>query len=394
MKSKPTNTLNFYFMKSVMTLLFVFLISHFASAQFQIVGMQVQSQTAWTPVNSVNLTISIPGQAPYTGQVNKDARRQYPSGTTFKTPPNTSISVLHKGQIQVMAGNSALKVVVLKNGVSAQTLSGQVQHILSDVKQKVGYYRAGNGYTWAHAEGTNFVVRASSRSKSVNIQTSEGRVVITDEVPVRINQQAMTQGGGRDGRELKTVVRTVNTAGQQYVTKSQSQPKVFRTYAEAIAAFEAETNRLEYSGGAYYEELADKFALIGELYLDVGEYDRAQEPLAKAFEYVQALDPEDPYVIDIMLYLAEASIYGTDREVQNMGVDLIRNFISIGQEALNENIADFKYANNIGDSDWAWDLCYDLSDLYEYMGWAYDLLNQEEQANYYYKWADYYDNQL
>lgn len=393
MKLTPTKK-SFPISKLVLLVLFLLGTFNYSLAQFQIVGMQVQTQSGWTPTNSVNMTISIPGQAPYTGQVIQDARKQYPSGTTFVTPPNTSISVFHAGQMQIMGGNSTLKVVVLKDGMSAQTLSGQVRHVLSDVKNKVGYYRAGNGYTWAHAEGTNFVVTASSKSKAVNIQTDEGRVVITDEVPVQIGQSAVTEGGGRGARELKTVVRTVNEAGQQYTTQAQTQPKKFRTYAEAIAEFEAETNRLEESGQGYYEELADKFALIGELYMDIGEYDRAQEPLYKAFEYTEALDSEDLYVLDIMLYLAEACIYGTDSEIQKAGVDMVRGFIEEGEVVLSDYIADYKYANDLGDADWAWDLCYDLGDLNEYLGWAHDLLNQEEKAEFYYKWADNYTSRL
>jgi tetratricopeptide (TPR) repeat protein len=293
-----------------------------------------------------------------------------------------------------MGENSTLKVMVLKDGMSAQTLSGQVRHVLSDVKNKVGYYRAGNGYTWAHAEGTNFVVAANSKSKSVNIQTDEGRIIITDEVPVQIGQTAKTKGGVRGARELKTVVRTENGAGQRYTTQAQTQPKKFNTYAEAIAEFEAETNKLEKSGQGYDEELADKFALIGELYMDIGEYDRAQEPLYKAMGYTAALDSEDLYILDVMLYLAEACIYGTDAKIQEAGVKMVREFIGEGEGILNEYLVDYKYANDQGDADWAWDLCYDLVDLNEYLGWAHDLLNQKDKAAYYYKEADHYDSLL
>ncbi len=394
MKSPSIKILNATSSKLVLFGLFFLGSYHYSLAQFQIVGMQVLTQSGWTKTNSVNMTISIPGQPPITGQVIQDARKQYPSGTTFITPDNTSISLFHKGQVQIMGENSSLKVVVLNNGMSAQTLSGQVRHVLSDVKNKVGYYRAGNGYTWAHAEGTNFVVAANSKSKSVNIQTDEGRVVITDEVPVQIGQTAVTQGGGRGARELKTVVRTENMAGQQYTTQTQAQPKKFMTYAEAIEEFELETNRLEDSGQGYYEELADKFALIGELYMDIGEYDRAQEPLYKAMEYTDALDSEDLYILDVMLYLAEACIYGTDAEIKKLGVEMVREFIGEGEEILNEYLVDYKYANEQGDADWAWDLCYDLVDLNEYLGWAHDLLGDEGKANFYYEWADNYNSRL
>lgn len=95
-----------------------------------------------------------------------------------------------------------------------------------------------------------------------------------------------------------------------------------------------------------------------------------------------------------MLYLAEACIYGTDAEIKKLGVEMVREFIGEGEGILNEYLVDYKYAKNQGDADWAWDLCYDLVDLNEYLGWAHDLLNQKDKAAYYYKEADHYDSLL
>ena len=363
-------------------------------AQFQIVGMQKQGASGWAVSQSAELSISIPGQQPFKGVVPFDAYKQYPSGTTFTTHANTAISILYKGQTQIVHPNSTLKVVIEKKGIKAQTLKGTVQHVLKDVKQKVGFYKAGNGYTWAHAEGTQFTVQATGQSKKVRIATSEGRVAIVDEVPVKINQTATTTGGGRDGRELNTTKRTYNGAGQEYTTNQNAAPVVFQTYEQAIDAFEQDTYQREQSGTAYIEELADNYGLIGELYMEIGQYDKAIEPLGKAVEYLTMSDPEDLYIIDTSLYFCEALLYSSDAQNRSLGQQLTVEIINILIPELNEYLTEYNFAIQDQDEEWAWDLCYDLVDINEFLGWAYDLLDDEKKADEFYNWADEYDSRL
>lgn len=371
------------------------LLANLTSAQFQIVGMQYNGPSGWVTATQAHLTISEPGKQPYTQNVQYDYAKQYASGTTFTTHENTSISIMYKGQTQVMYPNSTLKVVIESNGIKAQTLKGTVNHILKDVKQKVGFYKAGNGYTWAHAEGTQFIVQASGQSKNVKIQTSEGRVTIVDQVPVVINQSATTKIGGKAGAELNTTVRTTNSAGQQaYVTNQGSNKIQYQTYGEAIEAFEKEIRYKEQSGNAYIEELAENYSLIGELYMEIGEFDRAIEPLGKAVEYLSALDDEDLYIIDTSLFYSEALINSSISDNRTIGNNLVIQIINILTPVLNEYIAEYNFANEDGDEDWAWDLCYDLVDINEYLGWSYELLNNDAKANEFYNWADTYEERL
>ena len=387
---KPSNNI---LPRIFLTFLMLFTVAY-GYSQFQIVGMQSQNGSAWVTAQQAHLTIAEPGKAPYTANVPFDAYKQYASGTSFTTHAGTSISIMYKGQMQVLHPNSTLKVVIEKSGIKAQTLKGTVQHVLKDVKQKVGFYKAGNGYTWAHAEGTQFTVQSSHKSKAVNIATSEGKVVVTDEVPVLINQQASTKGGGRDGRELKTTVRTTNTAGQQYTTNQNNQTVQFTTYQDAIAAFERELRIKEQNGTAYLDELADNYTLIGELYLEIGEYDRAIDPLGKAVQYIEMLDPEDITIIDTSLYFVEAMMNSVEPENRTIGYNVAVEIINILIEELNAYIAEYNYANQIQDEEWAWDLCYDLVDINEYLGWSYELLNDMAKANEFYNWADTYDSRL
>lgn len=372
-----------------------FLITNLTSAQFQIVGMQYNGPSGWVTVTQAHLTISEPGKQPYTQNVQYDYAKQYASGTTFTTHENTSISIMYKGQTQVMYPNSTLKVVIESNGIKAQTLKGTVNHVLKDVKQKVGFYKAGNGYTWAHAEGTQFIVQANGQSKNVKIQTSEGRVTIVDQVPVIINQSATTKIGGKAGAELNTTVRTTNSAGQQaYVTNQGAKKIQYQTYGEAIEAFEQETLYKEQIGNAYVEELAENYSLIGELYMEIGEFDKAIEPLGKAFNYLSELDDEDLYIIDIYLYYCEALLNSTDTHNRQYGDQLTNKIISILKSELDDYLMDYNYAYEDGDEEWAWDLCYDLVDINEYLGWAYELLDNYPEATEYYNLAATYEERL
>jgi len=373
--------------------LFLFLCMFFElHAQFQIVGMQYNGAFA----NSVNLTILNPDGTQFTGSVPFDAYKQYPSGTTFKTPANTAISILYKGQTQIISPNSSLKVSIVNNGVIAQTLTGKVQHVLKDVKQKLGFYKAGNGYTWAHAEGTDFFVEAYDKSKKAKFITLEGTIAILEEVPVSITQTATnleTHNGKTKERELTTTKRIYASAGQDYVTE-ELEPITYATYEEALYAFDDEINQLEAQGNAYPEELADLFTLLGELYLDNGQFDEAIVPLAKSVEYNNQVDPEAIETLEAVLYFCEALINATSDEAHVQGVNLVQEIIGIFTEELKVYLSEYKYAYDIQDYDLAWELCNDLVDLNEYLGWSHDLLENYDQAEYYYKWSDYYNGRL
>lgn len=365
-------------------------IAHYSFAQFTIAGMQYNGQM----VNQAKLTIHEPGQSPYTTTVQYNPSKQYPFGTTITTF-ETAVSTMYSGQRQVIHPNSALKLIKEKYGLKAQTVKGTIDHIATNVKQNVGFYKAGNGYTWAHVEGTQFRVQAIGNSKNVNISTAEGRVTIIDQVPVKINQQASVNIGGKKvGSELNTTVRVTSTQGQVYSTGQSSKTFVYQTYEQAIDAFVRDTNYKEQSGTAYVEELAENYSLIGELYMEIGQFEKAIEPLGKAVEYMAILDPEDIYILDTSLYLCEAMISTNISDYIKIGNDLAVDIINILIPELNEYITEYKYALQYQDEDWAWDLCYDLVDINEYLGWAYELLNNYDKADEFYAWADEYDSRL
>lgn len=377
--------------------IFAFLFSIVATSQFQIVGMQYNGQN----VASVNLTILSPKEQPFAGIVTYDPNKIYNSGTTFKTPAGTSIAILCKGQTQVMKPNSALKLSFVNNGIKAETLTGSVQHLLKDVKSKLSFYKAGNGYTWAHAEGTVFEVEAYNKSKNAKFSTQEGTIAIIEDIPVNINEKAKNQidrSGKAEERNLTTSRKTLNTAGEEYVTNN-FQPIEYATYEEALGAFDIETYEkngavnLDYPNWTLIEELAGDFTLLGGLYLENGRPDMAIDPLLLASKYYELTDPEGILTLESYLYLAEAMIQSENESNRSEGVTYATEMIKVLNEALEEDIVEFDYAMANGDEDLAWEISYELVDICEYLGWSHDLLGETEAADIYYNLVDEYSKE-
>jgi tetratricopeptide (TPR) repeat protein len=388
--TKPTNKPCSKFLHHCVICLLFLLFTTVSTAQFNIAGMKNNGQVVYT----AKLTIHEPGQAPYTESVQYNPNKYYSFGTTITTF-ETAVSTMYKGQRQIIHPNSALKLIKEKYGIKAQTVKGTVDHILKDVKQNVGFYKAGNGYTWAHAEGTQLRVQAAGHSKKVNIETYEGQINIIDQVPVKINQTKTTNIGGKKvGSELTTTIRTLKRAGEAYSSGQNSRAIVYQTYEQAIDAFVRDTYNKEQSGTAYIEELAENYSLIGELYMEIGQFEKAIEPLGKAVEFMAMSDPEDIYIIDTSLYLSEAMIGTNVAEYKNIGNNLAVEIINILIAELNEYETEYKYAVDYQDEDWAWDICYDLVDINEYLGWAYELLNDFDKADEFYAWAYEYESRL
>ncbi len=374
----------------------LFLIFSSASmvAQFQIVGMQYNGQFA----TSANLTILSPKGQPFNGTVPFDANKQYASGTTFKTSAGTSISILCKGQTQIMAPETSLKLSFVNNGIKAETLTGSVKHVLKDVKSKLSFYKAGNGYTWAHAEGTVFEVQAYNKSKKAKFSTEEGTIAIIEDVPVSIAETAKNQidrSGKADERQLTAPRKTLNTVGEEYITEN-IRPIQYATYEEALDAFDDaiyaknETLNINNPDWVLVEELADDFTLLGGLYLENGEPDLAIDPLRIAVEYNHLTDPDGILTLESYLYLAEALIQSQEEAERSEGITITNAIIEALNEALDEDIEEFDYALANQDEDLAWDIAQELIDICEYLGWSHDLLGETQAADQYYDLVDQY----
>lgn len=392
MKAIVFNRSNFHI--KIFYSLYALLFSITATSQFQIVGMQYNGQNS----SSVNLTILSPKEQPFTGSVSYDPNKIYNSGTTFKTPAATSIAILCQGQTQVMKPNSALKLTFVKNGIKAETLTGNVQHVLKDVKSKLSFYKAGNGYTWAHAEGTIFEVEAYDKSKKAKFSTQEGTIAIIEDIPVSINEKAknrIDRSGKAEERQLSTSRKTLNSAGEEYISNNV-QPIEYATYEEALAAFDDETYgrnesvNLDNPNWTLIEELAGDFTLLGGLYLENGQPEAAIDPLRIASEYYEQTDPEGILTLESYLYLAEALIQSEDEDNSNEGKTYATTIIETLNELLEEDIVEFDYAEANGDEDLAWEIADELVDICEYLGWSHDLLGETEAADLYYDLVDKY----
>ncbi|QAA82538.1 hypothetical protein EI546_12775 [Aequorivita sp. H23M31] len=373
-----------------------FFLSLNATAQFQIIEMLFNGERATT----VNLTILAPNERPFTGPVPFDTQKIYNSGTTFKTPEGTSIALLCKGQMQVMRPNSTLKLSFIKNGIKAETLTGVVQHVLKDIKNNLSFYKAGNGYAWAHAEGTIFEVQAFEKSKKAKFTTQEGTISIIEEVPVTIAEKPkkeINRSEKAGERQLTTSKKTLNSAGDVYITNEV--PAIgYETFKDALNSLDdgiySRDNNVDLGNPDYalIEELAGNFSLLGGLYLENDQPDMAIDPLRKATDYYELTDPEGFLTLESYLYLAEALILSKDENNKTEGKMSAKEIVRTLEKILYENVDDLGYAVKNGDHDLVWDIKDDLVTICDYLGWAYDLLDETGTANEYYQFAEEYSN--
>ncbi len=382
--------------RSAYLTILVFLLSLSANAQFQIVGMLYKGK----PAESVNLIILVPNASPFNGPVNFDPNKVYNSGTTFKTPDSTSISILCKGQKQIMRPNSTLTLTIENNGITAKIKRGSVQHFLHDVKEKLSFYKAGNGYTWAHAEGTIFEVEAYEKSKKMKFSTQEGTIAVIEEVPIKIIEKTknpIDSIGKADERQLFSSKKTLVSAGEEYISNI-GQPIVYETYEDALKAIDNESTKndeavdLDNRDPTQKEELADHYTLLGGLYLENGQSDKAIEPLRKALKYHQLTNPEGLLTTETNLYLSEALIHSGDINGKIEGEGYAKEIIKTLENKLYKKIDDLGYATKNKDFDLVWDIKNKLVAICKYLGWSYDLLEVPETAKQYYDFAHEFSN--
>jgi hypothetical protein len=68
-------------------------------------------------------------------------------------------------------------------------------------------------------------------------------------------------------------------------------------------------------------------------------------------------------------------------EYANKAIDLIKPVLQL-------DTMEYRYAMEDEDYELMEDIAYDLFDEYDYLGWAYELLDDEDNSSYYYGEAD------
>jgi hypothetical protein len=362
-------------------ILFIFLINPgMVMSQSTIMKIEVNGFEEQSAI----LSITKPGGSKQTTIYNRNT--SFPAGTTFQTPSNTQLWLTGNQNQQHLPPNTIHIATVSSKGDWHQTLLGKVTHY---VRNKLNFYKSSgpDKKVRAHTRSTTFTVEAIG--KNVAFNTTEGDLQILQEIPVNITE-APQNIKRKKKRPLSTTISTNQSAGSGVQTfNNNPAPKSYGTYEDALAEFEIQLYQNR-QNGAHPEQLADDYSLLGELYLDNGQASKAVFQFENALVYYLKVYDADSSIADAYLNLAEAQVISGDIPNGDDNANYAINLIL--KQDLNEDLEDYKYALEDQDYELAYEICLDLKDHYDNLGWAYDILDDSTAVGYYQK-AEYYQNQ-
>jgi hypothetical protein len=360
------------------------------NAQFRISKLEFNG----SETTQANIIITKPNSK--SQKINILVNQEYPSGTMFQVPNNTAVYLSSRsGNVQRLGPGSKHMAKEGPKGERHKTFFGKVKHFVSN---KLSFYLASgpnNKYQGA-VGGTVFTVEAVG--KDVKYFTSEGSVEIQKRVPIIIKQKSV--GNRTKSRKLYTIeTSNVNEGDPErlYDYDASDPPKEHDTYQEAIDKYQDGLDKDYYNGeDPFY--LADGYSLLGLLYLDAGNPADAIDPLDKSLSLWMEIDPDDPLIADHYLNLTEAHYLAGNQET---GLDHWNMAINILNRAREDYIYEYNFFS-IEDYDTAWSFGMDLIDIYEDLGYAYELRKdlggeieyEDQDPKYWYGLADDLDSKL
>jgi hypothetical protein len=378
MKSKTQN-----FSTCLSTILF-FLITIInvavMDAQSKITSIRFNGQN----VSTANTTVMPPGQSSRpqinTGDV-------LPSGTRLIIPYGVVLILQSPGGRQIcgstIQGKSMDYTVKITSQGESHTVRGQGAQISNTVTRSTNYnYRVNNGHgVTSAAKLTAFTFKDMSEGKNGDavISTQEGVIHIIDEVPVTIGGQVKTN---KQGKPLTKAIAQTQSAndGEYYSTDN---PVNYSDYNQAIQDVAEDINSI-----VDLEERADNLLCLGDLYMDDDQPSMAIDPYYKAYQILNDYyGPDDLDTLDAILCVADALEY-SDRTSE--ADSYIAHARSILKEIHDMDVEDLNYLIELGyyDSEDIYAICDELSDIYDLLGWSYDIKGDEYQSKKYYDLSD------
>jgi len=315
--------------------------------------------------------------------VSLNPNRQYNSGTTFTTHDNYTILVRSNGVTSQIQPNSS-NMIKSTNGNEVHNPKGVVG-IIADKSRDLSKSIIINGHNVsAKMKTTQFWV--DSRGAQTKFSPVEGTITILEEVSVNIgNKKFEDKTENRErARDATFPVRTERSGGEPDYTTGQQQSKNYNTVYDAISTIN--TYIQQYGSNMYPLELADTYILLGEFYLNTGQYNNAISCFDYSAEIYTDVDPTGLDALEAELYLAEAQIYSNDPD----GYDAVTETIDELLGDLQYYYEEYIYAGQIEEYDIQTDYCYQVVDTMDLLGWAYDLLDNEDEADKYYEAAEAY----
>jgi hypothetical protein len=331
-------------------------------------------------VESLTLKINPPGSG-----INKSQKvfKGYKliSGTSIEIPPNTMVelqSPTGRQEVKSTSPGKSMEYTVNFTSKGEDHIvkgEGQIKNFVNKI-EKYNYKNSDGSGTTAASKGTVFTFTETG-NKQATITTEQGKIIITDEVPVRITNKSLKKD--KDERELKKAVTKIQSAGDKEYN-SVDDPVEYDDYNEAINSIKEEVTKEE-QNYADPDDLAEDYTCLGELYMDMGQPENAVQPFKKALLYNEnEYGPDDPETLESKINLAEALTETEDVNLQNQGKTLVLKSIQILEENLRYDKQDY------GDEDDAelQDLiCEDIVDKYKLLGRAYHIAGNDERSNEY-----------
>lgn len=309
--------------------------------------------------------------------------RQYNSGTTFMTHDNYSILLRANGSTTQVQPNSSNRIKV-QNGNEVHSPKGVVG-IIADKSRDLNKSIIVDGINAsAKMKTTEFWV--DTRGGQTRFEPVEGTISIIEKVPVTIGFKKFedkTEDRER-ARNATYPIRTERSGGQAAYSTGQKGSINYNSPYDAITKINAYINQNK--NYMFPEELAETYILLGEFYLNTRQYENAMICFDYSAEVYTYTDPTGLNALEAELFLAEAQIYSNDPDGYVAAKDTIEELL----DQLDYYYEEYVYAGQIGEVDIQTDYCYELVDTFDLLGWAYDLLNNEVEADKYYQAAAKY----
>lgn len=365
----------------VATILFLFAVNFIYAQKFStITGLALNGKSA----TSVNMNIFPPGKGGNKTVANINDR--LPAGTRMVIPANAIVKLQSPGGTQVIKPTQG-KPIEYTVEFTAQgenhVVKGLGAQIENSVKKIAGYnYRNTNEKgTTAASKGTVFTFTdlSDGKDEKATIATTEGTINIIDKVPCTINGEPV-KNNRKGGVTTKSVSQTQNAGDNEFT--SSNEPLDYGNLERAIDYIKNEIN----SGETDPEDIADDLMCLGDLYMDNEQAQQAISPYSQAADYYLAqYGDDDLSTLEARLSLAQAYMEA-DNEAQ--GAAIVTECIGILEEILDFDLDDLDFAKQNDDTETIYFLCDEITEIYDFLGWAYDIKRDQGQSEEYYNKAD------
>ena len=259
---------------------------------------------------------------------------------------------------------------------------GQIQNTVTVAGQLGASYKVGNGAgISASSKSTIYTFTNFEDNNQASLKTDEGQIEIIEEVTMQINDysQKINDNGPKSEKQKYPTKSISNTQTAGNANTFGGRKVVYNNFNDALNGLAQEIN-YQRQTNADPEELMDNYAALGELQMDLGNAANAIESFKGALYYCNLEYYEDEMEsIEIQLYLAEAYM---DNGNQNESVGIVNRCLTLLQDNLKYDKEDLYYAQD--DQELRQLICEDILDIYDFLGWAYEIVGYTAESDQYY----------